>query len=421
MSNASSASTAVSSSNAPIVADDSASTITVNTKAPAASFPPPKTDKPRPHVCATCQRSFARLEHLKRHERSHTKEKPFECPECARCFARRDLLLRHQQKLHQSSTPSSRTRNRRESASGATPTQNRRKSSVAGVSAIASNAPAAPMRPRANTISHVDGAAIQMMAASANTSSVGRGALGHSRHPSLIGLPMHNLDHVFGGMAANLGQRGLQHGLPKLATSPMGNNDFNVSGLRTAPPMAIFPEFDYDGLFYGQGSTINPNALHYNDSPQSLTLDQTSPYGHSFPDLTSIHHFDDSLEWMSGFEHQMTFGTSENMMDGSSPSAISTTSQSGISDVMVDGSNHRTPAETNSMWQPSAMGPPQMPNPFAMDLNGSVFPDLLSGAPLSPQPATQKITDSYFSAAPTSLSLLSSPVVSGGIESLTSH
>ncbi|KAH7419230.1 hypothetical protein BKA64DRAFT_541098, partial [Cadophora sp. MPI-SDFR-AT-0126] len=52
-------------------------------------------DKPRPHVCGTCSRSFARLEHLKRHERSHTKEKPFECPECARCFARRDLLLRH--------------------------------------------------------------------------------------------------------------------------------------------------------------------------------------------------------------------------------------------------------------------------------------------------------------------------------------
>ncbi|KAH6680400.1 hypothetical protein B0J14DRAFT_444583, partial [Halenospora varia] len=52
-------------------------------------------DKPRPHVCGTCNRSFARLEHLKRHERSHTKEKPFECPECARCFARRDLLLRH--------------------------------------------------------------------------------------------------------------------------------------------------------------------------------------------------------------------------------------------------------------------------------------------------------------------------------------
>lgn len=59
-----------------------------------------KTDKPRPYVCATCTRSFARLEHLKRHERSHTKEKPFQCPVCERSFARRDLLLRHKQKLH---------------------------------------------------------------------------------------------------------------------------------------------------------------------------------------------------------------------------------------------------------------------------------------------------------------------------------
>lgn len=59
-----------------------------------------KTDKPRPHICSTCTRAFARLEHLKRHERSHTNEKPFQCAACGRCFARRDLVLRHQQKLH---------------------------------------------------------------------------------------------------------------------------------------------------------------------------------------------------------------------------------------------------------------------------------------------------------------------------------
>lgn len=61
-----------------------------------------KTDKPRPHVCTLCTRAFARLEHLKRHERSHTNEKPFQCAACGRCFARRDLVLRHQQKLHAS-------------------------------------------------------------------------------------------------------------------------------------------------------------------------------------------------------------------------------------------------------------------------------------------------------------------------------
>ncbi|KAK2592535.1 hypothetical protein QQS21_009750 [Conoideocrella luteorostrata] len=412
MSNTTAASAAVSTSPdaaaaAPAAAnpDDSASTITVNTKAPA-NFPPPKTDKPRPHVCATCQRSFARLEHLKRHERSHTKEKPFECPECARCFARRDLLLRHQQKLHQTSTPSSRPRNRRESASGATPAQSRRKNSVAGVNnaAGANSAAPAPMRPRANTISHVDGAAMQMLAASANA-SVARG-MAHGRHPSLVGLPVHNLDHVFGGMSAVLGHRGLQHGLPKLETSQIGNNDFDASGLRTAPPMAVFnPEFDFDGVFFGPGSTINPNALHYNDSPQSMALDQASPFGQHLNDISSTQPFDDGLDWLTGFEHQMSFNTNENVIDGSSPSAISTTSQSGISDVMVDGSNHPAPAGTSTMWQPSVMGPPQMPNPFAMDLNGSVFPDLLSGAPLSPQPATQKINDPYFSAPPsTSLS-----------------
>lgn len=56
--------------------------------------------KPRLFVCNTCTRAFARLEHLRRHERSHTKEKPFTCGVCLRKFSRRDLLLRHAQKLH---------------------------------------------------------------------------------------------------------------------------------------------------------------------------------------------------------------------------------------------------------------------------------------------------------------------------------
>lgn len=59
-----------------------------------------KTDKPRPFLCSVCTRGFARQEHLKRHQRSHTNEKPFLCAFCGRCFARRDLVLRHQQKLH---------------------------------------------------------------------------------------------------------------------------------------------------------------------------------------------------------------------------------------------------------------------------------------------------------------------------------
>ncbi|KAI5457637.1 fungal-specific transcription factor domain-containing protein [Mariannaea sp. PMI_226] len=387
-----------------------ASTITVNTKAPSANFPPPKTDKPRPHVCGTCQRSFARLEHLKRHERSHTKEKPFECPECTRCFARRDLLLRHQQKLHQTSTPSSRPRNRRESASGVAPGSRARKNSVVGTTGV-NSAASNSVRPRANTISHVDGNAIQMVAANVSAAARGIPTHTHSRHPSLAGLPVHNFEHIFGGMSTAMTHRGVQPGLPKLDTTTLNNLDF-ASSLRTAPPMAVHPEFDFEGLLFA-GSTINPNALHYNDSSHSMTLEHAPSFASSLTDMPSSHAFDDNFDWLTGFENQINIHANENVVDGSSPSAISTTSQSGISDVMLDGSNHPAPAGTSSMWQPSVMGPPQMPNPFAMDLNGSVFPDLLNGAPLSPQPATQKINDPYFSTPPPSLSSLSPSIVSG--------
>ncbi|KAK4153528.1 hypothetical protein C8A00DRAFT_33757 [Chaetomidium leptoderma] len=394
--------------------DEAASTIMVNTKTPAATFPPPKTDKPRPHICGTCQRSFARLEHLKRHERSHTKEKPFECPECARCFARRDLLLRHQQKLHQTTTPSSRPRNRRESASGAAPGASRvRKNSVAGPSASAAGSAAASMRPRANTISHVDGAAMQLIAAA--NAQPSRMPPSHNRHPSLIGLPSHHGLDAF-GMAAALAHRGAPHGLPKLETHGINGMDFS-SGLRTAPAMPFGSEFDLDNLFFGSpGSTINPNALHYNDSPPSMAMDSLSPFAHGLPDMSGGQSLEDSFDWVSGFDHQMSFnnGPTETAVDGSSPSALSTTSQSGISDVMVDGSNHHTvSAATTSLWQPSIMGPPQMTNPFALDMGGSVFPDLLNGAPLSPQPSSAKpMGDAYFSTPPPSLSSLSPTVMS---------
>lgn len=413
-----------------------ASTITVNTttKAPAAPaaaaaasapapFPPPKTDKPRPHVCATCQRSFARLEHLKRHERSHTKEKPFECPECTRCFARRDLLLRHQQKLHQSTTPSSRPRNRRESTSSTATAQSRaRKNSVASTNAAAAAAaggaggPAnASMRPRANTISHVDPNHVQMIAAA--NASVARSqhmpAAHHSRHQSLVGLPVHNMDHQFTGMSSVMGHRGMSHGLPKLETHNMHGMDFNNTGLRTAPPLPYQPDFDLDNLLFGS-STINPNALHYTESPHSMSLDPTSPFGNGMGDISQ--HVDDNFDWLTGFEQNMTFSNlNENAVDGSSPSAMSTTSQSGISDVMLDGSNNTTmPAATSSMWQSALMGPPQMGNPFAMDMTGNVFPDLLNGAPVSPQPPSQKtVNDVYFSTPPPSMNSLSPSMMPG--------
>jgi len=382
------------------------------------NFPLPKTDKPRPHVCGTCQRSFARLEHLKRHERSHTKEKPFECPECARCFARRDLLLRHQQKLHMTTTPSSRPRNRRESAASSTAGPGRvRKGSMANGHGTGT------MRPRANTISHVDGAHMQLMAA-ANASVARSGIVPtHSRHPSLVGLPMRN-DYHFGGMSNALGQRGVNHGLPKLETHSFNNVDFG-GGLRTAPPMGGFnADFDFEGLLFGPGSTtINPNALHYNDSPQSMAIDSASPYQHGFPDMSASQTLEENFDWMNGFEQQMSFQDgNENAIDGSSPSAISTASQSGISEVMLDGSNN--PATSSaSMWQQSMMAPPVMTqNPFNLDLGHPGFPDLMNGGPISPHSLPQKnANDPYFSTPPPSMSSLSPSSMMPGISTHSFH
>jgi hypothetical protein len=174
-----------------------------------------------------------------------------------------------------------------------------------------------------------------------------------------------------------------------------------------------FNEFDFDTMLFGTATTVNPNNLHYSDSPQVMNM-ENSPFGHSMNDMSANPQFDDPVDWLTGFEQQMSFGNENVIDDGSSPSAISTTSQSGISDVMLDGSNHPAPAGTSTMWSTSVMAPPQMPpNPFAMEMNGTVFPDLLSGAPLSPQPATQKMNDPYFSTPPPSLSSLSPSVVTG--------
>ncbi|PBP27525.1 DNA binding regulatory protein AmdX [Diplocarpon rosae] len=379
-------------------------------------FPPPKTDKPRPHVCGTCQRSFARLEHLKRHERSHTKEKPFECPECARCFARRDLLLRHQQKLHMTTTPSARPRNRRESAASSTVGPGKvRKGSVANGHG------AATMRPRANTISHVDGAHMQLMAAANVTTAARNGtAPTHSRHPSLAGLPMQN-HYQFGGMSSVMGQRGLNHGLPKLETHTFHPADLG-GGLRTAPAVGGFnPDFDFEGLLFGPGSTINPNALHYTDSPQSMAVDSASAYHQAFPDLSTSQTLEENFDWMNGFQHQMSFyDGNENAIDEPSPSAISTASQSGISEVMLDGSNNPSTSAA-SMWNQPMMAPPTMnPNPFAMDLGNPGFHDLMNGGPMSPRNLSQKPHDAYFATPPPSMSALS-PLVMPGLNTQGFH
>ena len=372
------------------------------------NFPPPKTDKPRPHICATCARSFARLEHLKRHERSHTKEKPFACPECTRCFARRDLLLRHQQKLHLTALPPSRQRGpRRESTSSAAPGGSTRVRKNSMANNASGTAETSAMRPRANTISHVDGPTLGMLAAANSSVSkhegVGRG-LGHhgGLHGFSQGLPGVGT-YPLRGMSAAIGHHGNPHVLPKLETKHQ-SIDIGAS-LRTAPPFGGFGnDVDMD-ILYGPGTTVNPAQLHFSNSPQNLAFDKPqSPYQQGFPEVHSAQSFMDSegtYTWMTHFDNQMSFNEyNEQAIDGSSPSAISIGSPDGMSEIMLDGSNNAMSA--SGAWQSAPMSQATFPPAFSMDLSGQPFADLCSANKSSPDSLSANMGngDQCFSSPP---------------------
>jgi Fungal specific transcription factor domain/Zinc finger, C2H2 type len=334
----------------------------------SATFPPPKTDKPRPHVCTTCSRSFARLEHLKRHERSHTKEKPFECPECSRCFARRDLLLRHQQKLHSTTTPSSRPRTgRRESNAGSGRV---RKNSVA-------NNASGCVRPRANTLSHLDANTLDLLATS---TAIGRNPDANPAHGGSDSSPSGLSAYQYRGLSNTV--HGSLHSLPRLNTSALPTE--HAGGLRTAPAYGGFSnEFSMSAFAFGSGNTINPNQLHMGGM-QGFGMDDLN-LQYQYPGASNVHmtHDGDSFDWMAhGFENQRFISqTNESAIEESSPSVMDTNSPEGLGDGMLDGSTsmmNNLPISAPQIWNgPLVTQAQMMASPHNLDFPPSAFNDMV--------------------------------------------
>ncbi|KAF2822173.1 hypothetical protein CC86DRAFT_301584 [Ophiobolus disseminans] len=378
---------------------------------PAATFPS-KTDKPRPHICITCTRSFARLEHLKRHERSHTKEKPFECPQCQRCFARRDLLLRHQQKLHAQGATSTRPRNggRRESTTGMPPTASGRvrKNSVSSNAGALGGMGNSGMRPRANTISHIDPGALNTFLQDHNNSLSQRhsGHPGHSHHASLSGIGGPS-QFDYRSMSTAAGNHGHLQGLTRLDTH-LGMN--MGGGLRTAPLLGVAAdEREIDKFFVNSsGSTINPNQLHHFNGGMA---NAQSPFSMQFanPFGTNNAIEEDTFGWGPEIDNSMVFsGPNESALDGSSPSAISTGSQGAFNEIMMDGSGQPT---SEALWHNPLVTHASLnstnPTPYAVEALGPIFPELMLNNPGPHEMGEQQVQNDFYMSTPPPLSAMS--------------
>ncbi|KAL8756632.1 MAG: hypothetical protein Q9184_004438 [Pyrenodesmia sp. 2 TL-2023] len=298
--------------------------------------------------------------------------------------------------------PTSRQKARRESASStnASGSVRVRKSSTSIPTGSSS------MRPRANTISHVDNATLGMLAAANSSAARHSGMelnLGQAQHPALSSLPGVG-GHQFRGMSTAAGHHGSIHGLPRLDTSHL-SVDVGAS-MRTAPPYAsLGGDMSMENLWYGQGNTVNPAQLHFSSSPQSMSYDPTaSPYSQNFPGTFPMHpgvEDDQAFSWISGFDNRMSFSsTNEQAVDGSSPSAMSTGSHDGLNELLLEGNTHTM--QTTGMWQTPLMAHTALGPDCSMDFPAPAMNEFYQPGQLSPKSlhAHMGSNERYFASPP---------------------
>ncbi|MCJ1274998.1 hypothetical protein MMC21_002798 [Puttea exsequens] len=253
------------------------------------------------------------------------------------------------------------------------------------------------MRPRANTISHVDNSTVGILASNASIPRRDGSGLNLNSLSGMGGLPGVGGYHPK-GMSSAAGHHGNPHVLPKLETKHHGL-DVGTS-LRTAPPIGGFGnDMNLDHLWYGNGSsTINPAQLHFSGSPQVGAFeDIQSPFHQGFPSSHNMMEGDSAFGWVNTFESQLSFDTyNEHAIDNSSPSADSTGSPGGMSEVMLDGSNNSV--NTSGAWQNGMTSQAPFAPAYSMNLPGLPFPDQYPTGKLSPKSSNYQLNhaDQYF-------------------------
>ncbi|TKX24880.1 fungal specific transcription factor domain-containing protein 23 [Elsinoe australis] len=249
-------------------------------------FPPPKTDKPRPH-----------------------------------------------QKLHFAQGQTRPRNGRRESVSAASTASNSRvrKNSIANSTTGSSAIGFGGQRPRANTLGALDLTSLGLMTRA--------NVLGMNDHRMSVsgvsGLPgAGNMDYR--GMSNSMGHHGPIHNLPKLETNGLKQD---VEALRTAPAFPGAEHFNFDQMFStpDNANTINPAQLHFGAGSPISPFPAFGQFENQNPMENMVN---DEQQWIQNWTNaQMQNMTNGNdfAVDESSPSHMSnSTNGMGPVDNMMD-------------------------------------------------------------------------------------
>jgi len=178
-------------------------------------------------------------------------------------------------------------------------------------------------------------------------------------------------------------------------------------GLRTAPIPGMAGPDDHElEKFFGSSaaSTINPNQLHHFNGGIALPQSPFKQFANPFAGNNPIE--EDDFGWGMGIDSSMVFsGANESALDGSSPSAISTASQSGFNDMMLDGSSQPNSA---AMWHnPLVTHTSINPTAFTLDAMAPVFPELMMDNNTPQELGNHGVQNDFYSSTPPPLAAMS--------------